>query len=65
MLILGDLTVTNANLIPGSEIFISSTVGEWTQTTPTNSTYIIRAIGYATESNKIYVKPDGVWGSIE
>jgi len=65
MLTMGDLTVTNTDLSPGAVIYVGSTAGEWTQTVPTNSAYIIRVIGYAIETNKIYIKPDGIWGLIE
>ena len=61
ILTMGDLTVTNTDLTPGNGIYIGSTAGEWTQIMPTNSGYIIRVIGYATETNKIYIEPDNVY----
>jgi len=64
MLLLGETTVTNNTLSPGAGIYVSATAGEWTQTVPTNSGYAIRFIGYAIETNKIYFRPDGVWGGI-
>jgi len=65
MMILGEMTVTNNTLSPGAGIYVSNAGGEWTQAIPTNSGYIVRRIGYATETNKIEVMPDGTWLELE
>jgi len=61
----GKMTVTNTDLSLGMGIYVSENAGEFTQTVPTTSGYIIRLIGHAIATNKIYIKPDGVWGGIQ
>lgn len=65
ILTLGKMTVNGTSLSPGAGIYVDAVAGEWTQTVPTNSGYIIRLVGYATKTNEIYVKPDGIWAEIE
>jgi hypothetical protein len=63
--VFGPITVTNEDLVPGDPVFVSATAGEWTQTAPTNSTYVLRCLGHAFDTNKIFIKPDGIWVTIE
>lgn len=61
MVVLGAITVTNEDLSVGSNVYVGATAGFWTQTVPTNDGYIVRAIGYATDTNEIYVTPNPIW----
>jgi len=61
MVVIGAITVTNNNLSTGSNIYVGATAGEWTQIVPSTDGNIIRAIGYAKNTNEIYVTPSPVW----
>jgi microcystin-dependent protein len=64
MVVLGSITVTNNNLVIGSNLYVGATAGEWTQTTPSANGSVIRAIGYAKNTNEIYITPSPVWVEI-
>ncbi len=61
MVVLGAISVTNEDLNIGSNVYVGDTAGFWTQTVPTNDGYIVRAIGFATDTNEIYVTPSPIW----
>ncbi len=61
MVVIGAVAVTNNNLSIGSNVYVGATAGEFTQVIPSADGSIIRAVGYAKNTNEIYVTPSPVW----
>lgn len=58
--VFGEQTVTNNDLTVGAAVYVHD-LGEFTQTVPTTDGSIIRAIGHASATNKIFISPDISW----
>ena len=42
-------------------LYVSTTAGTWSSTTPTAINEIVRVIGYATSATELYFSPDRTW----
>ncbi|MFC1453616.1 hypothetical protein ACFLQL_00360, partial [Verrucomicrobiota bacterium] len=61
MLVRGLYETSDTNLVSGEAIYVSPTLGTWTNTIPTNEGYVIRQVGYITDTNQILIEPDGTY----
>jgi hypothetical protein len=64
MIIFGTTGVTQTDLIVGQPIYVAGTAGEWTQTIPTTTGSIIKAIGFAQNTNVIYMGLVPTWAEV-
>jgi hypothetical protein len=42
-------------------LYVSTTAGTWSSSTPTGANEIVRVIGYATSTTEMYFNPDRTW----
>lgn len=61
MLMRGILTKASHGFTVGSPLYISSSAGSLTNTTPSATNSYARVVGYAVDTNNIYFCPDNTW----
>ena len=61
MLLQGVFTKASHGFTIGSPLYIHSTAGTLTTTTPSATNSYARVVGYAVDTNNIYFCPDNTW----